>query len=228
MDEHPMPAGAGSQNSEDLPQRLETILVGLKSESLWAAACELRDQAEGLRARRRYPLAEERRRTQLEVAKAIYSTDGVSTALLNMLIGIYRALGDQRRAWRVCLMSLDVDPGTTSNRPAWTCKGALLRQAGAFEESVDLLEGLHEEAPDDRFVLKALITACGELALATNDHSIWDRALTYASRLAVTSGSKADPMEELRELKKKASTPREATAISCLIEHLVALDRVGR
>ena len=226
MDEHPMPAGAGSQNSEYLPQRLETILVGLRSESLWAAARELRDQAESLRALRRYQLADERRRTQLEVAKAIYSTDGVSTALLNMLIGLYRALGDQRRAWRACLMSLDMDPGTTSNRPAWTCKGALLASR-YLEESVDLLEGLQEEAPDDHFVLKALITACAELALATNDPLVRERGLTYASRLAVLSGPKADPMEELRTLRENARAPK-ATAISCLIDHLMALDKAAR
>jgi hypothetical protein len=125
-------------------------------------------------------------------------------------------------------MSLDMDSGTTSNRAAWTCKGALLRQAGAFEDSVDLLEELHEEAPDDPFVLRALITAYAELAMATNDPRVRERAWTYASRLGVTSGSKADPMDELRELREKARTPREATAISCLIDHLMALDRAAR
>lgn len=147
----------------------------------------------------------------------------MSTALLNMAASLRRALGQRRIAWRTCLRSLEMDEDPVTNRAAWTCKGALLRDAGALGEAVAVLETLHEITPKDVYVLRALVPACAGLAEVQDDAEARDRALLYATRLAELCESRPDPLAELRELKDQTSNEVEARGIARLIDWLLAL-----
>lgn len=202
-------------------------LEGLHPSAMWAAARALRDQASELRLRGLYRAAAARRRKQLEVLLAIHVVEGTSTELLNMAASLRRSIGQHGLAWQACLQSLEMDGDPVSNRAAWTCKGALLREAGSFGEAVDVLESLLEKNRDDPFVLRALISACAALVEASGDQGVRDRAILYVTRLAAISKSQSDPLNTLRELKERASSPAEANGIDRLIQWLEVLSESG-
>jgi hypothetical protein len=176
----------------------------------WVIARATKEKAKSCERRGLWRAARELREAELRILAVLVSRQGVSKHALNMAASAHRALGEGKLAWEACAESLTLDPSVRTNRHAWTSKGALLREGGAFEEAVQTLQGVHAVFPEDVYCLRALISACGALAVLSGDDATFLAVERYAVKLAGLSEAADDPIAELKALAQAANGAEKA------------------
>ena len=176
---------------------------------LWALVRAAKHQAQELRRQRVLRASASLRRWELDLLRRLVILEGPKPPILNSAASAHRALDQTALAWDACESSLDRDPSVVTNRPAWTVKGALLREAGAYEAAVETLEAVRTRYPEDTFVLRALIPAYAGLAFVSGEERHLRKITTLAEELADLARDSDDPVVELRALISAAEGPEK-------------------